>query len=54
MNQTVSPDDLERKDKELPEYLSEAADCIGLAIEFESEENWSEVSEIYSELWTLA
>ena len=30
-------------DRKLPAYLSDAADSIGRAIQYESEENWNEV-----------
>ena len=30
-------------DGKLPAYLSDAADSIGRAIQYESEENWNEV-----------
>ena len=31
-------------DTDLPKYLAEAADSIGNAIRYESEENWEQVS----------
>ena len=36
--------DVPSPDGKLPAYLSDAADSIGRAIQYESEENWNEVS----------